>query len=74
MTEFEFPFSIMSQEEVIMKTNSDIIYSLADALANVESGKDSEMLLNHIQKHASLVLTYSEKFIQAKRLDIKAVT
>ena len=74
MTDFDFPFSIMSQEEVIMKTNSDIISSLADALANVESGKDSEMLLNHIQKPASLVLTYSEKFIQAKRLDIKAVT
>lgn len=44
MTDFDFPFSIMSQEEVIMKTNSDIISSLADALANVESGKDSEML------------------------------
>ena len=37
MTDFDFPFSIMSQEEVIMKTNSDIISSLADALANVES-------------------------------------
>ena len=74
MPDFDFPFSVMSQEEVIMKTNSDVISSLADALANVETEKDSEMLLSHIQKHASLVLTYSEKLIQAKRMDIKAVT
>ena len=74
MPDFEFPFSVASEEEVIMKTNSDVISSLADALANVETGKDSEMLLSHIQKHASLVLTYSEKLIQAKRMDIKAVT
>ena len=40
----------------------------------VETGKDSEILLNHIQKHAGLVLAYSEKLIQAKRMDIKAVT
>ena len=74
MPDFEFPFPAASEEEVIMKTNSEIISSLADALANVETGKDSEMLLSHIQKHASLVLTYSEKLIQAKRMDIKAVT
>ena len=74
MPDFEFPFSVTSEEEVIMKTNSDVISSLADALANVETGKDSEILLNHIQKHAGLVLAYSEKLIQAKRMDIKAVT
>ena len=74
MPDFEFPFPIVSEEEVIMKTNSDIISSLADALANVETGKDSEILLNHIQKHADLILTYSEKLILAKRLAIKAVT
>ena len=74
MTDFDFPFSVMSQEEVIMKTNSDVISSLAEALANVETGKDSEMLLSNIQKHAGLVLAYSEKLIQAKRMDIKAVT
>ena len=74
MPDFEFPFSVASEEEVIMKTNSDIISSLADALANVETGKDSEILLNHIQKHADLILTYSEKLILAKRLAIKAVT
>tara|TARA_R100000789_G_C2961877_1_gene138181 strand:- start:449 stop:673 length:225 start_codon:yes stop_codon:yes gene_type:complete len=74
MPDFEFPFSVMSEEEVIMKTNSDIISSLADALANVETGKDSAMLLGHIQKHADLILTYSEKLILAKRLAIKAVT
>ena len=74
MPDFEFPFPVASEEEVIMKTNSDIISSLADALANVETGKDSEILLNHIQKHADLILTYSEKLILAKRLAIKAVT
>ena len=74
MTDFEFPFPIASEEEVIMKTNSEIISSLADALANVETGKDSEILLNNIQKHADLILTYSEKLILAKRLAIKAVT
>ena len=74
MPDFEFPFSVASEEEVIMKTNSEIISSLADALANVETGKDSEILLNHIQKHADLILTYSEKLILAKRLAIKAVT
>ena len=74
MPDFEFPFPVVSEEEVIMKTNSDIISSLADALANVETGKDSEILLNHIQKHADLILTYSEKLILAKRLAIKAVT
>ena len=73
MTDFEFPFPIASEEEVIMKTNSDVISSLADALANVETGKDSEILLNHIQKHAGLVLAYSEKLIQAKRMDIRSV-
>ena len=74
MPDFEFPFPAASEEEVIMKTNSEIISSLADALANVETGKDSEILLNHIQKHADLILTYSEKLILAKRLAIKAVT
>jgi len=74
MPDFEFPFSVMSEEEVIMKTNSDVISSLSEALENVETGKDSEILLNHIQKHASLILAYSEKLIQAKRMDIKAVT
>ena len=74
MPDFEFPFSVASEEEVIMKTNSDIISSLAEALANVETGKDSEILLNNIQKHADLILTYSEKLILAKRLAIKAVT
>ena len=74
MPDFEFPFSVMSEEEVIMKTNSDVISSLAEALANVETGKDSAMLLGHIQKHADLILTYSEKLILAKRLAIKAVT
>ena len=74
MTDFDFPFSVMSQEEVIMKTNSDVISSLTDALANVETGKDSKILLDHIQKHADLILTYSEKLILAKRLAIKAVT
>jgi len=73
MPDFEFPFSVMSEEEVIMKTNSDVITSLADALANVETGEDSGILLAHIQKHADLVLAYSEKLIQAKRMDIKAV-
>ena len=74
MADFDFPFSVMSQEEVIMKTNSDVISSLAEALANVETGKDSEMLLSNIQKQAGLVLAYSEKLIQAKRMEIKAVT
>ena len=74
MPDFEFPFSVASEEEVIMKTNSELISSLADALANVETGKDSEILLNNIQKHADLILTYSEKLILAKRLAIKAVT
>ena len=74
MPDFEFPFPVASEEEVIMKTNSDVISSLAEALANVETGKDSEILLDNIQKHANLVLAYSEKLIQAKRMDIKAVT
>ena len=74
MPDFDFPFSVMSQEEGIMKTNSDVISSLSEALANVETGKDSEILLGHIRRHADLVLGFSEKLIQAKRMDIKAVT
>ena len=74
MSDMDFPFIPISEEEVIMKTNSEVISSLADALANVETGKDSEILLGHIQKHADLVLAYSEKLIQAKRMDIRAVT
>ena len=74
MSDMDFPFVPTSEEEVIMKTNSEVISSLADALANVETGKDSEILLKHIQKHADLVLAYSEKLIQAKRMYIRAVT
>ena len=73
MTDMDFPFISTSEEEVIMKTNSDVISALADALANVETGNDSKILLGHIQKHADLVLAYSEKLIQSKRMDIRSV-
>ena len=73
MIDTDFPFIHTSEEEVIMRPNSDVISSLADALANVETGGDSKILLGHIRKHANLVLTYSEKLIQSKRMDIRSV-
>ena len=73
MTDLDFPSFQTSEEELIMRTNSDVISSLADALANVETGSDSAVLLEHIRKHADLVLAYSEKLIQSKRMDIRSV-
>ena len=62
-----------SEEEVIMKTNSEIISYISEALGNVETGKDSDLLLSQLQKHSDLLLCYSEKLIQSQRVDIRSV-
>ncbi len=70
-----FPTDIRpTEEEVIMKTNAHIIRSLSEALGNVESGDDANLLLEQLQKHSDLLISYSEKLIQSQRLNIKAVT
>lgn len=69
-----FPTDIRpTEEEVIMKTNAHIINSLSEALGNVESGDDANLLLEQLQKHSNLLISYSEKLIQSQRLNIKAV-
>ena len=73
MFEESFPDIRPSEEEVIMKTNSKIINYLSEALSNVETGKDSDLLLSQLQKHSDLLLCYSEKLIQSQRVDIRAV-
>ena len=73
MFEESFPDIRPSEEEVIMKTNSEIINYLSEALSNVETGKDSDLLLSQLQKHSDLLLCYSEKLIQSQRVDIRAV-
>ena len=74
MSDSEFPYATTSRdEEIIMRTSSEIIASLAEALANVETGEDSKLLLEHMTRHSDLVVRYSEKLIQCKRLDIRSV-
>ena len=67
------PITRPTEEEVIMKTNAEIISYISEALGNVETGKDSDLLLDQLQKHSDLLLCYSEKLIKAQRLDIRAV-
>ena len=74
MFDESYPDVRPSEEEVIMKTNSEIISYLAEALGNVETGKDSELILGQLLKHSNLIHCYSEKLIQSQRLTIKSVT
>ena len=67
------PITRPTEEEVIMKTNAEIISYLSEALSNVETGKDSDLLLSQLQKHSDLLLSYSEKLIQSQRVDIRSV-
>ena len=66
-------YHVVTAEEVIMQTNSAVVASLCDALANVETGLDSQLVLDQVRKHADLILDYSEKLIQNQRVNIKAV-
>ena len=72
MTDLDLPF-FTSEEEIIMKANSDVVSSLSDALGNVETGPDSAKLLEQIHKHTELILEYSEKLIKASRKGIRSV-
>ena len=67
------PITRPTEEEVIMKTNAEIISYISEALGNVETGKDSDLLLEQLQKHSDLLLCYSEKLIQSQRVDIRSV-
>ena len=67
------PITRPTEEEVIMKTNAEIISYISEALGNVETGKDSVLLLNQLQKHSDLLICYSEKLIQSQRVDIRSV-
>lgn len=73
MFDESYPDVRPSEEEVIMKTNSEIISYISEALGNVETGKDSDLLLSQLQKHSDLLLCYSEKLIQSQRVDIRSV-
>ena len=73
MFDESYPDVRPSEEEVIMKTNSEIISYISEALGNVETGKDSDLLLNQLQKHSDLLICYSEKLIQSQRVDIRSV-
>jgi len=67
------PITRPSEEEVIMNTNAEIISYISEALGNVETGNDSDLLLIQLQKHSDLLLCYSEKLIQSQRVDIRSV-
>ena len=67
------PITRPTEEEVIMKSNAEIISYISEALGNVETGKDSDLLLNQLQKHSDLLICYSEKLIQSQRVDIRSV-
>ena len=72
MSDVDFQFQV-SDDEIIMRVNSEIIGSLASGLINVETGKDSQVLIKLIEEHSKLVLGVSEKLIKSKRMDIRAV-
>ena len=72
MSDVDFQFQV-SDDEIIMRVNSEIIGSLASGLINVETGKDSQVLIKLIEEHSKLVLGFSEKLIKSKRMDIRAV-
>ena len=67
------PITRPTEEEVSMKPNAEIISYISEALGNVETGKDSDLLLNQLQKHSDLLICYSEKLIQSQRVDIRSV-
>ena len=67
------PIPPPTEEEVIMKTNADIISYLSLALGNVDTGEGTDLLLNILRQHSDLLLRYSEKLIQSQRVDIRAV-
>lgn len=73
MTDVDFPFQI-SNDEIIMRANTEIISSLAEGLINVETGKDSQVIIKLIEEHSRLVLDFSEKLIKSKRMDIRSVS
>ena len=66
---------IVTEEEVIMETNSNIVRALSEALGNVEADREKEIwiILDQIRKHADLVLKCSEKLIQSQRVDIRSI-
>jgi hypothetical protein len=67
------PIPPPTEEEVIMKTNADIISYLSLALGNVDTGEGADLILNTLRQHSDLLLRYSEKLIQSQRVDIRAV-
>ena len=73
MSDVDFPFQI-SNDEIIMRANTEIIGSLAGGLINVETGKDSQVIIKLIEEHSRLVLDFSEKLIKSKRMDIRSVS
>tara|TARA_Y100001951_G_scaffold12501_1_gene7966 strand:- start:159 stop:389 length:231 start_codon:yes stop_codon:yes gene_type:complete len=74
MPEIDFPLSSnLTEEEVIMRTNAEVISHLSLALENVETGEDSRRLLDQVFTHAELIAKYSEKLIQSQRIDIRSV-
>ena len=62
-----------TEEEVIMTTNAEIVCHLANALGNVETGPESERITEQLLNHAKVIQKYSEKLIQAQRIDISLV-
>ena len=74
MPEIDFPLPPnLTEEEVIMRTNAEVISHLSLALENVETGEDSRRLLDQVFVHSDLVAKYSEKLIQSQRIDIRSV-
>jgi hypothetical protein len=67
------PYPSPTEEEVIMRTNADVINYLSLALGNVETGAAADLILNILGQHSDLLLRYSEKLIQSQRVDIRAV-
>ena len=74
MPEIDFPLPPnLTEEEVIMRINAEVISHLSLALENVETGEDSRRLLDQVFVHSELVAKYSEKLIQSQRIDIRSV-
>jgi len=66
---------IVTEEEVIMETNRDVVRSLSQALSHLDADQEKEtwLILDHLRKHADLILNYSEKLIQSQRVDIRSI-
>lgn len=75
MNDMDSEVRMPTEEEVIMKTNRDVVRSLSQALSHLDAGQEKEtwLILDQLRKHADLILNYSQKLIQSQRVDIRSI-